>query len=348
MERKISNKTKGKKTREEIAREREERYRIELANRDLLRCPRRSERSLGLYGFDRQGVFMFEGGRWVRVYRAVAGTGMAAGIAGRLHGRIRITAKYDAAAGTEDTFLTLTEKADVYIRAKELFAEDEKTIETVMQLEALDADGTFAALYQMTGSRAKPMTAAAFPKSRTDLLKAAIPNVREKKDSFISGDRTGISFFAMEYPKCHTQKEHKGRLTDLKECGLSFYMTITLSPMSEEEREKFLLLLSDRYSRSIRDSEVEQLLGISMTISAISENLPEEKIREKVTETGEKAGYLIASCYHRQKDTYFSGMFLGFFEDDPLRNVTQDDAAAIFEKEFCNDQRKICTDENGR
>ncbi len=312
---------------------------IKQANKLLIAAPKRTAKSMGLICFDPAGAFRFEGGRWIRIYKVCGKVDKAVDAAGRIKSKMRITHCINGREEDDEYYITLTAEGEVYKLIQEQFDEDEKVLRELIGIKVLSADEVISVISAYLKGESDQFDHKAFVKSKKDLLKEAVPQIKEQRSHLEMGDSYAKSFFFMEYPPSLTSDI----FSVLREDNCRVFISFDLVGISDEDRADYIRTLEKRYSREMGDDGVMPFMNISGQISFIC---PTQEImydfQKKVSEAYSGAGFLIAPVYGAQRESFLSQATFGMFVYRNLRNVSIKTMNEIFgRKKDVSDQNEI-------
>lgn len=318
--------TKGERAivKEERRQAKERKRRIELANKMLIPTGGKTLETLGLITFDPEGVFHFNGDRWMKVYEINgAGKGLVRA-AKDLSGEIRITFSISE-SGRETCHLSLMEDGEIYEDVRRKMSEDEKILSGECNLRALSLDETMN-LIATNFYQDVRFSYASYVRGKKDWKKECFFEAKESLSGFSVGRLFGESFSAIAFP----EEMEPGLLSDLKGLGCAMYVAITMNALSEEEKFDFKRDLEKKYNRRLPINEEENYINLSLSITILCDSDDARQIvEETLVSLFLKHGVLITPGFNNQKRICESNLSLGLINETLIRNVTLGMAKAL-------------------
>ncbi len=318
--------TKGERAivKEERRQAKERKRRIELANKMLIPTGGKTLETLGLIAFDPEGVFHFNGDRWMKVYE-INGAGKGLVRAAKvLSGEIHITFSLSE-SGRETCHLSLMEDGEIYEDVRRKMSEDEKILSGECNLRALSLDETMN-LIATNFYQDVRFSYASYVRGKKDWKKECFFEAKESLSGFSVGRLFGESFTAIAFP----EEMDPGLLSDLKGLGCAMYVAITMNALSEEEKFDFKRDLEKKYNRRLPVNEEEDYINLSLSITILCDSDDARQIvEETLVSLFLKYGVLITPAFNNQKRICEGNLSLGLINETLIRNVTLGMAKAL-------------------
>ncbi len=329
----MDKETRKKKQEEIIKRKQENRdyaKRVKRANKCLKVAPKKTQRSLSMIHLDKEGVFHFDDGRWVKVFAIEDGAENIPKALEGIESRIRFTHFHKE---SDQQYLTLTAAGDIYEDVRVAFQKDQEVIEDQMKVKALDAQELGEAIRVMSGME-QPFSFEHFMKKRRDLMAEILRPVTEEYESFQRGKEPGISFYILSYPD-----RIQGSVTgELAKASDEMILTFTLQNPLQKEREAFAAYLLERYGGAYKNEVIDEYIcGICKITLLWKDKGDMDKRRKAVEKIFAGKGYVIVPNFGMQKTSMEDAYLLGLAETGTFQNVKKNIINDFFIKEHNHD-----------
>lgn len=303
---------------EEKRLQKEKNRRIEEANKMLIPVSKKTNATLGLISFDKDGVFRLAKNRWMKVFEASCGSlSQVAKLCRNLSGRARITMHIDS-SGRETCHISLMETGDIYEEVRQMYKKDEAVLMEVISMQQLNVDDV---MNEVVANFYKDLrfSYASYVRGNKDWKKECFGEITEKKGSFKMGHFYGDSFVTLAFP----EEMKQDIVSSLKSMGCECYLALDLNALSEEEGENFLRAMEKKYNRRLSGRNGFSHINLSLSLSILCDSDDARAIVEKtLLSVMASANLLMTPAFGNQK-TMFEGMAgLGLVDAKNMRNVS--------------------------